>query len=199
MSKKPQPQTILPLFADYPKEAEIIGRLLAGYGELELELTECLGAVLGNFNTAIKVLFRTKGEETRIEVADAIMRGEFIGLSLGRPYSEAISDANWCRRIRNQYAHCHWDFQTPVLGFVELERNAKKHNRDWVRVRYVPRKLLAEQETYFCFVRDCLKYLAAEFKVLEGKSPSHKLSLPKKINRPPLYNERWSPENLTRC
>jgi hypothetical protein len=39
-------RTILPAFVQFPKEAAIIGRLLAGYGELEFDLCNCLRAAV---------------------------------------------------------------------------------------------------------------------------------------------------------
>jgi hypothetical protein len=34
--------TIMPCFDRFPKEGDLIGRLLAGYGELELEMCACV-------------------------------------------------------------------------------------------------------------------------------------------------------------
>ena len=41
-----QYRTIQMAFQYYPKEGAIIGRLLAGYSELEIDLTLCLAAAL---------------------------------------------------------------------------------------------------------------------------------------------------------
>src|SRR5215207_937717 len=38
---------LLPLFDQFPEEAAIIGRLIAGYGEIEFGLALCAGAVIG--------------------------------------------------------------------------------------------------------------------------------------------------------
>ena len=54
-------ELIIPCFSEHQAEADvkIIGRLLAGYGELELEMCECLAAaVTNNLDGAIKILFR---------------------------------------------------------------------------------------------------------------------------------------------
>jgi hypothetical protein len=39
--------TVLRAFADYPAEAALIGRMLAGYADLEIDLMNCAKAVRG--------------------------------------------------------------------------------------------------------------------------------------------------------
>jgi hypothetical protein len=74
--------TIMPAFEQYPKEGEIAGRLLAGYGELEFDLCQCLQYAMDERQTAIRVMFRTRGEEQRIQIADALMRQKYIAAGL---------------------------------------------------------------------------------------------------------------------
>jgi hypothetical protein len=65
-------ELIIPCFSEHQAEAEgkIIGRLLAGYGELELEM--CVAAVTNNnLDGAIKI-FRVRGGENRITAADTL-------------------------------------------------------------------------------------------------------------------------------
>src|SRR5688500_6557574 len=71
---KVEPKSILIAFQRYPKEAAIIGRLLAGYGDLEYELHLSLGAALGSDEAALRAMFRVRGEKQRIQIADALMR-----------------------------------------------------------------------------------------------------------------------------
>ena len=94
----------MPAFIRFPQEAAIIGRLLAGYGELEFELSRCLGAALGDDNTAARALFRVRGEKQRILTADALMRHKYHAADLETRYSETIACMHWCRTARNQYA-----------------------------------------------------------------------------------------------
>ena len=61
------PATIMPCFGRFPEEGSIIGRLLAGYGELEFELCRCVAAINDNMDAAIKAMFRVRGEEKRIK------------------------------------------------------------------------------------------------------------------------------------
>ena len=58
----------MPAFADFPAEAEIIGRLLAGYTNLEVGLMNCVQVVRLDFDTVLKAIFRARGETARIDI-----------------------------------------------------------------------------------------------------------------------------------
>ena len=62
-------ETIMPGFDRFPAEASIIGRLLAGYGELEFELCRCVAAVTIDLDAAIRAMFKDRGEYKRIQTA----------------------------------------------------------------------------------------------------------------------------------
>jgi hypothetical protein len=179
---------ILPVFPRYPKEAEIIGRLLAGYGELEFELCLCLGAALGDEDTAIRVMFRARGEEARIQIADALARPKFEAAGVGPVYWEAIADMGYCRQIRNQYAHCHWTETSNGLGFLSLEPVARKTTPIKLYAVCADAPLLEEQEAYFKYVQRCFWHLGEEYKKWAGRSASLGFPLPKKLVRPPMDN-----------
>jgi hypothetical protein len=99
---------ILIEFDDFPQHREIVGRLLIAYGELEWALTVCVQNALNvTPSEASRILFRVRGESARIEVADAIARPLFAKVDLGAKWGNAIGAARHCRKIRNQYAHCH--------------------------------------------------------------------------------------------
>ena len=55
----------------------MIGRILVGYGELEYAMLTALAAILGDLNLTVKVMYRNRGEEQRLQIADALMRHEF--------------------------------------------------------------------------------------------------------------------------
>jgi hypothetical protein len=180
----------LPGFDQYPNEGKIIGRLLAGYNELEYAVGMCLSVVLDDMNIAVKVMFRTRGEEQRLEIADALMHHKYESAGLGPPYCEAMADAHWCRRIRNQYSHCLFDTYTAdSLHFVALADSAKQRPaQTFVDRKPVDMALLKTQEEYFGFVQGCLFFLREEYLTKAGKSSNHGFSLPIKITRPPLHN-----------
>jgi hypothetical protein len=183
-------ETILPYFDKYPEEGKYIGRILAGYGELEYDLFEMLAAVLRDRHIALKTLFRTRGEEQRIQIADALMRDAFARISIEGAYTEAIADMGWCRTVRNQYAHCHWHDGGPHgLCFVDLEETAKKSALGPHRLYPVDTTLLAEQETYFKFVQKCFWHLTYRYEHWGEKYPTPGYELPKKLPRPKRHND----------
>jgi hypothetical protein len=67
-------RTIMPIFDACQEEGKIIGRLLAGYGELEFAICGCLAATMDDLNDAARIFYRVRGEEQRLHVADAMMR-----------------------------------------------------------------------------------------------------------------------------
>lgn len=193
----------LQLFKEFPKEAEIIGRLLAGYGELEFVMTSCLTNVLGsNSEVAFKTMYRARGEERRILVADAIMREPYSEIGLADAYCDAISSMQHCRVIRNQYAHCSWHRgeNTGLLCFVDLEKATKKHRDLKVTKCPVSVELLHQQDDYFAYSNALFVFLFLEFRHRAGKESSPGIARPPKRPAPPLHNgeiEYWSPPSAT--
>ena len=121
--------TIMPAFREEAanQEGRIIGNILAGYGELELELCGCLAAVNGDLDLSIRLLFQVRGEERRLQTADKTLRTSCTNAGLGALYCEIYADFDWCRQLRNQYAHSHWYYTgRDGLCIVKLEELAKK-------------------------------------------------------------------------
>ena len=52
----------MPVFQRFPVEAEIIGRLVVGYGELELDLFNCVVMGISDFDKTAKTMFRHRSE-----------------------------------------------------------------------------------------------------------------------------------------
>lgn len=181
--------TILPIFQRYEKEGAIVGRLLAGYGELEFDFASILAIVINDVDVAYRAMFRARGEEQRLLVADALIRPKFKAIELYTPYCEAYQDLHHCRKIRNQFAHCHWyDDKDEGLCFLNLENTASKPMSNRIRKNPVDLGLLKNQEVFFVYVQDCLEYLEEECKRRSGRLSTHSLSPPKRIDRPPKHN-----------
>lgn len=118
--------TILRAFVDFPEEAALIGRMLAGYADLEIDLMNCASAVRGDLDLALKTMFRGRGNSQRIDLASAIAQRPYEQLGLANQFSLAISSMRHCLRIRNLYAHCTWwNDNTDELAFANLEELAK--------------------------------------------------------------------------
>ncbi len=80
--------TIMLCFDRFRVEGNIIGRLLAGYGELELEMCACVAATTGDLDGAIKKLFRMRGENKRIKTADSMMKRPYTSVGLASKYPD---------------------------------------------------------------------------------------------------------------
>lgn len=183
--------TIMPALVSYSQESTFIGRLLAGYAELELELCHCVAQARNDFDMVFKAMFRSRGETQRVDVADSMGRKVYKDLHLGTHFEEAISGTRYCLKIRNQFAHCQWlEDMTGALGFVQLEELAKTNQEvtdlGSVTVEHLDLPLLESQESYFVFVRDCLRYLNFEGRVRAGKLSNQPFLMPKKGKRPDL-------------
>jgi len=94
---------VMPAFHRFPNEAAIIGRLLAGYAELEIDLLHCVAVAREDFDATLKAMFRIRGETSRINVGDALGRQVYDKLGLGADFQMAVSAMRYCLKIRNQY------------------------------------------------------------------------------------------------
>jgi len=184
-------ESIIPSLSNYPEEGQIIGRLLAGYGELEFEFAACLASALNeDRQTALRVIFRTKGEESRINIGDAIMRPKYDAIGLKDQYDAMLGALRFCKRIRNQYAHCHWlDYPERGLFFTDLEEPVKTSKGEiYLKFRHVDVPLLMLQEAYFVYTNDWLGHLSHEYLKRAGRSSSHIYAAPKIKPQPPPHN-----------
>ena len=182
----------LSVFQHYPKESAIIGRILTGYGGLEYQLSHCLSAALGNRPSIFRAFYRLRGEQQRLEVADALMRPHYEEVGLADKYNETIGSMRWCRNIRNQYAHCQWTaYEDAGLFFTNMEDPAKKADGNITfKLYHVDEVLLDLQEKYCFYSEDWLAHLRGELERLRNGTTNHFPEAPKIIAQPPLYNPR---------
>lgn len=163
---------------------------MAGYGEIELDLCNCLAAAL-NMDTkaAVKVMFSRRGEERRINTADETMAEHYKRAGLEPTYTDAIAHAHWCRKIRNQYSHCHWGDDQRGLWCVLVEHAVKNDPSALEADKLgITVSLLESQEQFFKAVLQSLWYLSLEFQRRAGVSTIPVLPVPPKLSPPPLYN-----------
>jgi hypothetical protein len=186
---------IMPVFLKYPGEAAIIGRLLAGYGELEFCLAECVSDHVHNNDAAFRLMFRTRlGETEKIRAADSLIRRPLAELGLATEYADAHGAIGWCVKVRNQYAHCHWTEQHKGgLAFAKLRDRYENATTKPVVEIPVDMTLLTAQEDYFCYTRDCLTFLHEETLLRIGRSKRHPFAMPSKRRQPLLHKPLTSP------
>jgi hypothetical protein len=116
------PETIMPGFERFKPEGSIIGRLLTGYGELEFEMCRCIEAVTTDLDAAIRSLFQIWNAQDRITKTANLVSSQYVNAGLGAMFATAVADIDWCRLIRNQYAHCNWyDTKSEGIMFYNLE------------------------------------------------------------------------------
>lgn len=192
--------SLMPCFDANQAQAEgiIVGRLLAGYGELEVQLCACRIAVEGIVDLPIRELFSIRGAEKRLSIAKAALRSDYARAGLIADLLQALADLDWCRQIRNQYSHCQWYWtSTEGLCFVNLEELAKQPttilsvtgNRHPIGL-----PLLEAQEAFFWYVKECLIYLETAYRDWDrqqGVAPGPAIFLypkPRVVSRPSAHN-----------
>jgi hypothetical protein len=147
---------MMPAFSDWPEEAKVIARILAGYGELEFRLAKLVGYAMSRMagnrtgvdrdldghRMAPSLLFHRRGEEARLELAHLLVGDEMrmVDVRLGNLYDDAKDGMDECRLLRNMLAHCHFGSlkhgqPTDGLFFVSLESKAVKQKRDTKMVK----------------------------------------------------------------
>jgi hypothetical protein len=196
---------LIPAFHRRKKDAGVVGRLVVGYGDLEICVAKCVGMALAYKrnppsdpqsrymhriryeNFAIKLFFRLRGEKKRIDSASRIMRQVYTSVGLGSEFDTAMNAMRACLRIRNLFAHCAWtQSKKRGLFFINLEDAAKLPRKlDLTDYRHASGKTLADLETYFFHTEQLLQFLAESFaintRLMRGPSPSRprKRAIPK--------------------
>jgi len=182
---------LMPAFDGFPEAAAIIGRLLAGYAELEIGLLDCVSAAREDFDATLKAMFRVRGETARINVGDALGRQVYDKLGLRADFEMAVSAMRYCLKIRNQYAHCNWYDDRGRLAFVNVEEVAKGNQPisgfGNLTRRYVDVPILEEQERYFVYANNLIAYATDEGRFQRGKLKTRSWGKPAQVSPPPLH------------
>lgn len=179
--------TLMPCFVhkhEAYEEGIIVGRLLAGYGEIEMAICACIIEQTPgyDFDTPVRDLFGERGEAKRIKNARAQLIILFQSVNLHAEVAEALDDMDWCRKIRNQYAHCQWYWTSHEgLCFVDLEALAKQATPITELTKNklpVTLPLLEEQWNFFEYVFNTFDYLRWEYRIRRDKLLGSERSVP---------------------
>lgn len=185
-------RSILAPFQRFSSEGNAVGRLLAGYSNIEVGLMHCaMWALGGSLDKALKALFGKRGETRRIKEAQKLCHSYYQGHGLAADFLKAIRVVHYCLKIRNQYAHwVWWDDNTGKLAFANLEDLAQRKRviRDLMKLKahHVDATLLAKQEAYFVYADELLGWLNYEGRFKDGKLKVQPLPKPKGVRRPKL-------------
>lgn len=183
--------TVLRAFAEYPAEAALIGRMLAGYADLEIDLMNCAKAVRGDLDLALKTMFLGRGNSQRIDVAVAIARPSYNELGLGAEFDSAIAAVRRCLRIRNLYAHCTWwNDNSGELAFANLEELSKLNvvvtDLRSLTVNHVNVAHLQSQFNYFEYADNMLLGVLQEGNRRAGRPAHAGIAIPAAVAAPPI-------------
>jgi hypothetical protein len=185
-------EPLLEAFDVFPDEALLIGRILAGYGTLELDLMNCVAASCQQFDRAFKEMYRQRGETNRIRKAERIGNFHYNRLGLLSDFALAIGAMEHCLIIRNEYSHCQWHHdRTSELCFVDLEELARRKApvnslRD-APIRYVDIGFLKNQLDYFSFTSQMFVWLNWEGSFRDNRRTIQNLPKPAVMQQPPLH------------
>jgi hypothetical protein len=183
------PSLLIP-FHDFPDELALVGKMVVAYGDLEFSVLSILGSVLDDPDMAVRTLYRLRSETNRVMVFEALSSKSFHDLGLGDELQTAMAALETCKKIRNQYAHCHWDADSGQLYFVNLEDAAKSKVGDaLVKRRLTNRELLEEQVAFFQYTQTYLTFLEYEFDIKAKRLELADFDIlkPKGIRAPKLH------------
>ncbi|WP_143749720.1 hypothetical protein [Mesorhizobium sp. WSM3879] len=166
----------------FPKEAALVGLLVAGYGELDICLGHVCGLAVGDKFAVLEALNKVSSEQARIEIANSLAKHILEAKGFGTKFGEAVGAINLCRKIRNQYAHAQWTGVDGKLAFTRTE-SINWREKDSIRWSTLSLDVLEKQELYFEYTRKCLIWL--EFQ-LGTPTPGVAIPWPKHMHRPSL-------------
>ena len=193
----------MPAFHYHKSEAIIIGRLLAGYGELEFGMCAACGQLINNLDKSIKAVFHKRGEAARITRAYGLGHTASNKGAYRKVYERAFAAMRLCLEIRNQYAHCTWMYgYNRGLRFSDLEEIANDPQKisspaDLTQF-IVTEALLLEQETYFLYVHLLWAYLNFEAQYRARRISTRLVSIPPIVPKPTLRIEAQDKFHLVR-
>jgi len=188
------PRSIMAPFSKFSKEGDIIGRLLAGYSNIEVSLFHAVHVATGDFDGALKKMFGVRSESKRINAAENLGKPEYQRLHLDTDFEKALRVMRCCLNIRNQYAHwVWWDDHSGKRAFANVEdlTKYKRKVKDFSRLKphHVDANLLTAQEAYFVYADELLLWVNYEGRFKDGKLGNAKFNpatKPKGVKKPKL-------------
>jgi hypothetical protein len=156
----------MPAFRNRPKAAAVVGRILAGYGDLELMLSQLMGMAIASKrpmrsthtiaqhriyyeHIGLQKLYGIRGGDERVKAILRVCRPAFAKVGMQGELEDLLTMVNKCRKYRNLFSHCLWArSKHRGLFFVDLEEEAKQPGLLAFRYRYASQKALEEIEIY---------------------------------------------------
>lgn len=161
-------------FDHFKQEGDLIGRMILEYGELEWLLCLMAGHVLGDLDTAIKALYRSRGELQRMEIADALIRQRIKDSQLRQTYEETFAHMAVCKKLRNQYAHTNWlhagSDKLCYMAIEEMAKSSEPVEMDQITLYHLDLSTVMDQARFFNEVMQNMTYLNMEIQHAMGHS-----------------------------
>lgn len=178
-----------PWLNERPEEAKLVSTMLAGYAELEFDISLLVGRALNNDMMGTRLIYRLRSESHRLEIADAVLHPTCAEAKLSGPYSAMYGAVKWCKNMRNTYAHCHWAERNGRLCYFALEDTAKASENEEVTLRPVSLPLLTAQALYFHYASDWISYVGHHLCKAKGAEWSLRQieQKPKQLAQPKLH------------
>jgi hypothetical protein len=178
------------MFKQLPDECATIGRILTGYGELEVHLGLCLGAVAGDFRRGLKVIYGGRGEAKRIIRAKKKLWPVCWSSGLEAELEQAIDAMDYCRQIRNNFSHCQWAYAAGHGAFFgNLETGAKDVGAVYrLDLFHVDLPILDALEGYMTKTRDSLSHLEGAILLKFNKRSTNPFDRVPDFPKPPMHN-----------
>ena len=179
-------------FNKFPAEAALIGRILADYAILELDLMNCVKAVNDDLDTVLRAMYRFRGETRRIDNAVELGRQPYDDLGFVTQFDMAIEAIRYCLDIRNQYAHwIWWRYTDEQLVFANLEDVAKQDelitDLNDLEPHHMDVSLLERQINYYEYTDSLIFSVIHEGNRKAGRPNIPSIRFPAPLERPPLF------------
>ncbi|KSV79559.1 hypothetical protein N185_00070 [Sinorhizobium sp. GW3] len=173
-------------FVSFKPEAELIGRIVVGYTQIEITMMNC--ALLpnnDNFDHVFKSVYGERFSKNRINTVSNMAKDTYDKFGILDVFLEALSRVDECREIRNSYAHANWwNDGSGRLAFLSLDPLAKRKDHlpglGSEERRYVDLDLLTRQMEFFQDTESLLNWLNVEAR---HQSNLHKENGPKPAMR----------------
>jgi hypothetical protein len=185
------PMRLNPAFRRHPDEAAIVGRLVVGFGEIELAVCRNAGNGLGNYEVVMRALYKQRATSGRVDTADALIESAYADAGLAVMYASTMDMVRYCLKVRNHYAHCNWadDPNGSGLFFADLQVSADSPPGQFEHLlRHVDVPLLEAQEVYFSNTLEWLDFIRHELAVSQGLVAVNVWPRPPELSQPPLHN-----------
>jgi hypothetical protein len=186
------PRPVALSLQEFPKHAAIIGDMLLGFADLEFFTVDLVGQAMDGhegLTTSIRILYRLRGANDRLNVADAILQPFMDELGLKAAYDHWLGAMRTCKAIRNQYAHCAWSTDEGRLTFASMEEAAQPGDESaLLEFKPIDLPLLEEQQSYFGYALDVTAYLMDEVRFRKDPAYGGPYSLPKSRAAPTMHS-----------